>query len=122
MKPMIILKLVIGFLSLCIGAVGIFLPVLPTTPFVLLSVGCFSSHPTIKNKVLKIPFMLEYYESYNKGNSLKIKTLVTSMTFLWVMLIISMFAVAKIHMSIFLIIIGVAVSVHLIYLTKKRKK
>jgi uncharacterized membrane protein YbaN (DUF454 family) len=31
-----------GFLSLAIGVVGIFVPLLPTTPFVLLAAFCFS--------------------------------------------------------------------------------
>lgn len=31
-----------GFLSLALGAVGIFLPLLPTVPFVLLAAYCFS--------------------------------------------------------------------------------
>lgn len=36
------LWLLAGWISLLLGIVGIFVPLLPTTPFVLLAAGCFS--------------------------------------------------------------------------------
>ena len=63
-----IVYIVTGIVSLILGFIGIFLPVLPTTPFVLLSAYCFSkSSPRlyqwlISNKTFG-PIILEWQES-----------------------------------------------------------
>ncbi|NLM74860.1 MAG: DUF454 domain-containing protein, partial [Clostridiaceae bacterium] len=46
----------LGFFFLGLGVIGLLLPVWPTTPFVLLSVACFSSAPRIKARIMKVSF------------------------------------------------------------------
>lgn len=74
MKLKIIILTFLGFVFLFMAFIGLFLPIWPTTPFVLVSVGCFSSTPRIKNKIMKISFFKEHIENYEcrKGLSKKL--------------------------------------------------
>ena len=50
------LYLVAGFLSLSLGALGIFLPLLPTVPFMILAAFCFArSSPALEGRLLDHP-------------------------------------------------------------------
>lgn len=121
MKLKNIVKLIFGFLALSFGVVGIVIPVWPTTPFVLLAVGCFGSTPKLRQKVLKIRFVREYHESYTMKKSISPLTLKISLTFLWAMLALSAILTNNLGVTILLLMVGIAVTIHILYLAKKRK-
>lgn len=114
MKLAIILKITLGFLALSFATVGLFLPVWPTTPFVLVAIGCFSSTPRLRNKLLQIKYFREYYESYTNGTGIANKTLAISLCFLWGMLILSMFLVGEPWVILLLVGVGICVSIHIL--------
>lgn len=120
MKIILILKIIIGTISLILGTIGIILPLLPTTPFILLSIACFSSTPKIKNKLLKIKFIHEYYNSYHFGQGLKKKTVIKSLVFLWCALGVSGFISQKLWIGLILLLVGLAVTWHILYIAKRR--
>lgn len=120
----IFLLTALGFLSLGLGAIGLLLPVWPTTPFVLLSVACFSSAPRIKARILKIPFFREHIENYEHRTGLSRKTVCQSMIWLWGMLLLSMTIIRTFWIVILLLVVGVAVTSHILCMAKTncRKK
>ena len=115
-----LLLAIFGFLFLGLGGIGLFLPVWPTTPFVLLSVGCFSASPKIRERIMKIGFIREHYENYKMRGGLRPRTLVVSLVFLWGMLLLSMLLMNKLWAYILLLAVGTAVTVHLFFISKAK--
>jgi uncharacterized membrane protein YbaN (DUF454 family) len=120
MKKIILLSC--GFLCLALGGIGMFFPILPTTPFVLVAAACFSVSPPIQRRIYKIKFFREYLDSYKKGTPIDNKTRIISITALWAMLVLSMVIAGKTVMYIILPIVGVAVTIHLLTIGRKKVK
>ena len=120
----IILLTALGFIFLGLGIIGLFLPVWPTTPFVLVSVACFSSTPKIKARIIKLPLFREHIENYEHRTGLSRKTVCYSMIWLWGMLILSMAIIRTFWIITLLLIVGVAVTIHILWMAKasSRKK
>jgi uncharacterized membrane protein YbaN (DUF454 family) len=115
-----ILLLTGGSLCLALGAIGLFLPVLPTTPFVLVAAACFSCYPPVYQRIYKIRFFREYLEAYRAGKGVSTATRVKSLVWLWGMLIISMVIVNKPWLYALLGVIGAAVTVHILLIGRKK--
>lgn len=111
----------LGFIFLALGAIGLLLPVWPTTPFVLVSVACFSSAPRIKAQIMKISFFKEHIENYECRKGLSRKTFWISLIWLWGMLLISIISIHTLWISFSLFLIGLAVTCHILWMAKGRK-
>ncbi|MFP4527197.1 MAG: YbaN family protein [Candidatus Kapaibacterium sp.] len=106
----------LGTFFVGLGALGIFIPLLPTTPFLLLAAACFLRGSDrmyawlINNKYLG-PFIINYREQ--RGISLKLKGL--TIFILWGTILYSVFEVANLlWLKIILIVIAIGVTIHLI--------
>lgn len=120
MRIRVIFLTIIGFLFLLLGAIGVFLPVLPTTPFVIVGTGCLAGTPKLQAKILRIPFFREYIENYKERKGLPRRTVVKSLSFLWGMLILSMILTGKLWLLLLLTFIGVCVTVHILLIAKPK--
>jgi len=77
--------LITGSISLGLGFIGIFLPVLPTTPFVLLSLYLFGKgHPQKVNEVLNHPRFRPYIIDYLSKEGIPLKAKIKALTILWI--------------------------------------
>lgn len=110
-----------GFLCLGFGAVGILLPVLPTTPFVLLAAICFSfASPELSLWLEKNKYFGPYIDNYKNKTGVPMRQKVGGILFLWIMMFISMLIIQKPIMYLVLFVIGVLVTIHIAML-KTRK-
>jgi uncharacterized membrane protein YbaN (DUF454 family) len=106
-----------GTVSLILGIVGVFLPVLPTTPFLLLASFCYlRSSDRMYNWLINHKIFGSYIYCYLEFKAVPLKTKVGAIIFLWLTLTISMFIISSMFMSILLSIVGVAVTAHLLIL------
>ncbi|WP_099466859.1 YbaN family protein [Konateibacter massiliensis] len=112
----------IGFMFLLIGGIGLFLPVLPTTPFVLVAAACFSSNKKLTDWLKKSKLFGEYITNYKERKGLSTITVIKSLSFLWIMLIISIVYIHSMWAAILLPCIGIAVTTHILIIARPKEK
>lgn len=116
------LLIVAGVVSLTLGGIGVFLPLLPTTPFVLLAAGCFAgSSPAMHRWLCRSRFFGEYIENYRTSAGVSKSVKVRAIVFLWAGLALSAAAVHKPIVRIILAVVGICVSTHLLMMKTKEE-
>lgn len=104
-----------------VGAVGVIVPVLPTTPFVLASFFCFGkSSKKAERWVSNNRYFGSYIENYKTKQGVPLDIKIKSVVFLWIMLILSfIFFFNQFYMFMLLVIVGMAVTAHILLLKTK---
>ncbi len=116
-----ILLLTIGFIALILGFIGMFLPILPTTPFALLAAACFArSSEKLHHWLVNTRHFGDFIRHYNEGTGVPKATKIRAIVFLWIALIISMFLIQLLWVRLLLVVVGIAVTTH-ISLIRTRK-
>ena len=119
-----------GTICLVLGAIGIVLPILPTTPFLLAAAACYyKSSPRMHKWLLNNKWFGEYIRNYKEGRGLPLKTKITALAVLWLTIGIStVFVLNRLlpealvfPMQVIMIAVAVAVSVHILRLPTYRK-
>ncbi|AYV96248.1 DUF454 domain-containing protein [Fusobacterium necrophorum subsp. funduliforme] len=112
----------IAWISLILGGIGIFLPLLPTTPFILLSAFCFQkSSERFHQWILNSPIFGKYIRDYQEQKGITLKNKIVAVTFMALGMSFSAYKVPNTYMRISLLVIFIAVSYH-IFKIKTLKK
>ena len=117
--------IIAGTIFTGIGVIGIFVPILPTTPFLLLAAACYvRSSRRFYNWLLSNRFFGVYVKNYleGKGMPLKVKILVIALLWITIGLLIG-FVVEHLVVKIILVVIHTGVTIHIILIkTVKRNE
>ncbi|MDZ4654332.1 MAG: YbaN family protein [Coriobacteriia bacterium] len=107
-----------GWVFLGLGVLGMALPVLPTTPFVLLAAACFlRSSERLHSWILGHRVFGPQIADYLEGKGLKRKTKVVAISTLWAsMLGSAVFFVPYFIADVAMVLVAVGVTVYLVRL------
>ena len=112
-----------GSISLGLGIVGIAIPLLPTTPFLLSASYCYCrGSRRLDRWLLNNKYLGEYIKNYREGKGIPLKVKVLSISFLWITIIFSIvFIINILIVQIILIMIAIGVTTHILALRTLKK-
>ena len=111
------LLIVLGSLSLALGILGIFLPVLPTTPFLLLSAAMYvRGSQRLYDWLMAHKHLGPYIKNFREHKAIPLKVKIVSVTMVWLTLLYCAAFVARVWwMSVLFIAIAIGVTVHILH-------
>lgn len=117
-KTVKVILITVGWINVVLGVIGAFLPLMPTTVFLLIAAACFARSSEkfyvwlLTNKYLG-KFIIDYREK--KGMTLKSKFLAVSMLFLAIGYS-AFFVATALWLKIILILIAISVASYILSL------
>ena len=109
-----ILLMTIGWLTVVLAIIGIFLPLLPTVPFLLVAAWCFTqSSPRCRAWLFNHRILGPLVQQWSGQKTIPLPVKLRAIVSIWAGMIISMLLVKKIYLVVMLAIIGSAVSFYI---------
>ncbi|MDD5501872.1 MAG: YbaN family protein [Candidatus Thermoplasmatota archaeon] len=105
-----------GSVFLALGIVGIFIPLLPTTPFLLLAAACYArSSQKFYNWLINNRLLGNYVRNYREGNGIPVNVKIFTISLLWITIGCSaLFAVDALFVRIILVLVAIGVTIHVL--------
>ena len=109
------LLLAIGWISVVLGVLGIFLPLLPTTPFLLLAAACFvRSSPKFYQWLVDHPRLGSYVLHYLNGEGIPKRAKFVSIGMIALTISFSIWIVPIVWVKVLLLVIALSVSTYIL--------
>jgi len=114
--------LISGFILVAVGIIGIFLPLLPTTIFLILASVCFLKSSPKANEWLRNHKILGVYiDNYQNKTGLTRNAKIANIITLWTSISLSAFLLTdELYIRIILLVIAIGVTIHILMIKTKR--
>ena len=114
----------LGSIFLVIGIVGIVVPLLPTTPFLLLAAGCYAKgSKRLSDRLMANYWLGPYLRATKDGSSLTWRWRLASIAFLWASMTLTIvFLAENVMVTAVLVVIALVVTLHLVTVGRKRRQ
>lgn len=107
----------IGTVSLALGILGIVLPLLPTTPFLLLASACYvRGSERLHRRLMEHRVLGPYIQAFRNGEGIPLRGKICALLFLWASLAYSAWMVPRPWVWLLLLIPGIGVTTYLLRL------
>lgn len=116
------LLILLGHICVGLGAIGIVLPLVPTTPFLLLAAACYArGSERFYNWLLNNKYFGQYIRDYREGKGIPLKAKITAIILIWVTIGISaIFFIPLLPVQILLFVIAGVITAYLLRLPTKK--
>ena len=110
------LCIILGSISLALGILGIFLPLLPTTPFLLLTAALyFKGSPRLYNWLLNHRHFGPYIRNFRENKAIPLRAKIVSVSLIWITILNCVFFIAPYWwLKILLLLIAAGASYHIL--------
>ena len=117
------LLIIFGTISLVLGIVGIVIPLLPTTPFLLLAAACYArSSEKFYTWLLTNRWFGNYLKNYYEGKGIPLQAKILTITILWTTIILSILILNIYWITFILLLIAVIITIHITLIKTYKKK
>lgn len=119
-----VLYVVLGSIALGLGVLGIFLPLLPTTPFLLLAAALWvKGSPRLYTWLLENKYLGTYIRNFRENKAIPLRAKIVSITLMWLTMLATAFLVVNVWwLRAVLMVIAAAVTWHILSFKTLRPK
>lgn len=109
-----VVLIVIGWVSIALGVIGIVLPLLPTTPFILLAAACFAkSSKRFHTWLITHPLFGPIINNFQNGQGIPRNVKIKVVLFIWITLGISIYLLNYPWVRLVIFIMGIGLTTFL---------